>query len=63
MVRHWRRLWASIIGTYDRAQPLSPKGRRSLYRGYWFELGHSIKNVPVEYLRHWGIWDRGGKNG
>ena len=34
------------------------EGRTSSYKGYLGELGHSTKNVLVEYLRHWNIYDR-----
>jgi hypothetical protein len=62
MMKHWTRLWASVIGTWNPSHPGFTRGgeRKAPYKGYWFELGHSLKNVPVEYLRHWNIWDRKG---
>ncbi len=66
MIRHWRRLWKAILGQW-KPDPVTKwsgmhSSRKSGYAGYWGELGHSLKNVPVELLRKWGIWDRGGKN-
>ena len=64
MMKHWCRLWDAVLGRWDESHPDFTDGgeRNSPYKGYWFELGHALKNVPVEYLRYYGIWDRGGKN-
>jgi hypothetical protein len=62
MIKHWVRLWYTVLGKYRPGHELWPEGRKSPHKGYWFELGHSLANIPVEYLRHWRIWDRGGKN-
>lgn len=63
MRQHWRRLWACFAGTYKPGHPLWPEGRESEHKGYVGELLHGVKNVPVEYLRYWGIYDRGNKLG
>ena len=55
MNKHWHRLWISVLGRW---RPEMQEGRTSSYKGYLGELGHSTKNVLVEYLRHWNIYDR-----
>ena len=60
MSEHWKRLWWAILGNWSpdfdpNAKP--PKNRR----GYLGEIGHSAKNVVVEWFREVGIWNRGGK--
>ena len=67
MNNHWHRLWLSLLGRwkpnlYGAGWEGMHEDRNSPYKGYWGELGHSLKNIPVELLRKWGIWDRGGKN-
>lgn len=62
MWKHWKRLGLSIIGCW-RPDPLfgwtgMHEDRQSPYKGYWGELGHSLKNVLVEALRKEGIHDR-----
>ena len=65
MKEHWSRLWKSILGQWKPNPRTGWVGmhdnRNSGYKGYWGELGHSLKNVAVEWLRARGIWDRGGK--
>jgi hypothetical protein len=64
--KHLQRLWLSVLGRW---KPDPRKGwegmhedRQSGYKGYVGELGHSLKNVAVEWLREKGIWDRGKRN-
>ena len=52
MKTHWYRLWRSILGQH---RPADQPGRDSPYKGYWGELGHSLKNVWVEGFRNLGI--------
>ncbi len=65
MMRHWCRLWSALKGEWTPDHPDFTDGgeRNSGYKGYVGELLHALKNVPVEWLRMRGIWDRGGKNG
>jgi hypothetical protein len=62
MKTHWSRLWDSLLGRWTPEHPGFTRGgeRLSGYKGYWGELGHSLKNVLVEALRHDDIWDRKG---
>ncbi len=55
---HWRRLGMALAGKWKTDyQP----DRKSSHAGYWGEVGHALKNVPIEFFRkeHW--WNRKGK--
>lgn len=61
MERHFNRLWLSVLGQWKPDPVTGWDGmhddRQSPYKGYWGELGHSLKNVFVEQFRLWGWLD------
>ena len=64
-----KRLRLAVVGRYHPHYEREADGSlaREDHDGYWAELGHAIKNVPVEFLRRiawrtgWSWLNRKGK--
>ncbi len=57
----WKRLGLALLGRWKtKWQP----DRRSSHDGYWGEIGHAAKNIPIEWIREFipGLARKGKKH-